>query len=62
MTQIFADLFWLFFKNPRLSASSAEKLGQPIGLTKRPFYGKVEYHSLLTFLALLRYNGEPMIH
>jgi len=37
MTQIFADLFCLFFKNPRLSASSAEKLGQLIGLTKKPF-------------------------
>ena len=37
-----ADLFWLFFKNPRLSASSAEKLGQLVGLTKIPLYGKVE--------------------
>jgi len=42
MSQIVADLFCLSFKNPRLSASSAEKLGQLIGLTKRPFYGVVE--------------------
>jgi len=43
MAQIFAGLFCLFFKSPRLSASSAEKLGQLTGLTQKPFYGVAEY-------------------